>query len=154
MKSNLKKLLIVTITVVICAFLTVAGLAVSAASHHNAALESIESSIPEALDISTPALQDGVWLAKYHNGSSHYFVIDNKEASFSILDTEKGIGVPSRFEYDKSIGMYKLHIGSAENTENWRVIDNDGSTAVVKDANGDLITLSFLCEDADAYFND
>ena len=72
------------------------------------------------------------------------FFINDEEKSFSLIDPELGIGLPSRYEYLPELGIYKLHIGCEGNVENWRVIENNDITAVVSDAQGDVISLFYL----------
>ena len=150
MKSNPNKLLIIVITVVICSVLTVTGLAASAASHHNPAFDTPLSTVSAQNDSeSEPALKDGVWKAEYTNGNVCYFIINSKENSFTILNEDKSMGVPSRYEYDESTGVYQLHIGSVDNIEHWQVIDNTGDTAFVTTGNSELITLTYLSENTE-----
>jgi hypothetical protein len=80
------------------------------------------------------------------------FFISSEESSFSLIDPEYGIGVPSRFEYDSSTGIYKMQIAYEGNEERWRVIDNSNSTATVSNAQGDLITLYYLSNDTSDSF--
>lgn len=144
MKTDLRKAISMILVLLLCAATTIVGFTVSAANSSCAANASGESSE----DSSRPALKDGVWQAVYDDGGDKLFFISEEDRSFSLIDPDLGIGLPSRFDYDSSTGIYKLHIGCEENEENWRVIDNSGSTATVSDANGDLITLYYIADES------
>ena len=148
MKTDLRKIIAFILVIILCAAATVTGFAVSAADHtdHRAADNK------NAVSYSRPALKDGVWQAVYENDDSKLFFINSEEHSFSLINADMGIGIPSRFDYDASTGIYKLQIGYEGNEESWRVIDNSGSTATVSDARGDLITLYYIAGDSSDSF--
>ena len=143
MKAEIRKIIAMILLVVFCATAAITGIAVSAASHTNAA----STATPDRADNSKPALKDGVWQAVYEDGKQELFFINSEDSSFSLIDPEYGIGVPSRFEYDSSTGIYKMQIAYEGNEERWRVIDNSDSAATVSNAQGDLITLYYLSND-------
>lgn len=140
MKTDLKKVIVFFLVIILCAAATVTGFAVSAADYSDHPAASSENTGSN----SRPALKDGVWQAVYENDDSKLFFINTEEQSFSLINADLGIGLPSRFDYDASTGIYKLQIGYEGNEESWRVIDNSGSTATVSDARGDLITLYYI----------
>ena len=148
MKAEIRKIIAMILLVVFCATAAITGIAVSAASHTNAA----STATPDRADNAKPALKDGVWQAVYEDGKQELFFISSEESSFSLIDPEYGIGVPSRFEYDSSTGIYKMQIAYEGNEERWRVIDNSNSTATVSNAQGDLITLYYLSNDTSDSF--
>lgn len=135
MKYDLRKVIAMILVIVICAAAAVTGFAVSAAEHSHTTGSS-QNGV-------RPALKDGVWKAVREDGVQLFF-INESERSFSLIDPELGIGLPSRYEYNPDTGIYKLQIGYVGNEENWRVIDNSGRTATVSDADGDLITLYYI----------
>ena len=143
MKAEIRKIIAMILLVVFCATAAITGIAVSAASHTNAA----STATPDKADNAKPALKDGVWQAVYEDGKQELFFLNSEESSFSLIDPEYGIGVPSRYEYDSSTGIYKMQIAYDGNEERWRVIDNSGATATVKDENSKLITLHYLSDE-------
>lgn len=140
MKTDLRKVIAFILVIILCAAATVTGFAVSAADRSDrlAADSKTAGSDPR------PALKDGVWQAVYENDDNKLFFINSEEHSFSLINADMGIGIPSRFDYDASTGIYKLQIGYEGNEESWRVIDNSGGAATVSDARGDLITLYYI----------
>ncbi len=143
LKSNLRKFIAVALVIILSAAGAITGIAVSAASHSNAALP---ATVGQTADFSTPALKDGTWNAFYPDGTVLHFVISAEEDSFAIMDPDMGIGVPGRFEYIPAIGMYKIFFGSIDNELDWRVIDNSGDSAVVSNENSEIIHLTYLSE--------
>ena len=152
MKIDFKKPIAIILVIVFCAAATVTGFAVSAASHSNAAYDPASTADEKTTDFSKPALKDGVWQAVYEDGHSLYFFINEEMDSFSLIHPEKGIGIPSRYDYISAIGMYKLYAGSVDNELDWRVIDNNGVTAAVSDENGEIISLYYISDETiDSY---
>lgn len=145
LKSHFRAILATVAAVILCAAVTITGIAVTAASHSNAALP--DQTCEQTADFSKPALKDGTWLAEYEDGTKVHFVINTEADSFAIMDPDMGIGVPGRFEYISAIGMYKIYSGSVDNELDWRVVDNSGDTAVVSDENSSLIYLTYLSAD-------
>lgn len=139
MKTEFRKALSTILILLFCTAATITGFTVSAAHSAQSAAYGEGSG-----GDNRPALKDGVWQAVYEDGADKLFFIEEKEHSFSMIDPDLGIGLPSRFDYDGSAGIYKLHIACEDNEENWRVIDNSGKTATVSDANGRLITLYYI----------
>ena len=145
MKTNPMKLAAIIAVLVCCAVATIAGFTVSAANHARIATS---DKTDRSADAELPALKDGVWQAVYSDNSSKLLFIDQKKESFSIIDPEYDMGVPSRCEYDTETGIYKLQVGYEGNEERWRIIDNNGDTATVSDANSDLLTLYYISDTA------
>lgn len=143
MKNTFKKLIAFIFVIVFSAAAAVTGIAVSAASGSTVTTRTTDKTETD----SRSALKSGVWQAIYKTGESKLFFIDNEEHSFSLIDPSMGIGVPSRFDYLPELTMYKLHIGWEGNTENWRMIENNGITAAVSDESGDVISLFYLAND-------
>ena len=146
MKNGFVKPVAIILVILFCAAATITGFAVSAATHSNVAYDPAAGN--ERIDEgSIPALRDGVWQAVYDDDSSMLFFIEDKDHSFSLINPDKGIGLPSTYAYNDKIGMYKLQIAYAGNETYWRVIDNSGATATVKDENSKLITLHYLSDE-------
>lgn len=144
MKTHFNKIIAFILVIILSAVAAITGFAVSAASGSDVSARLSEKNGENA---SRPELRDGVWQALYKTGESKLFFIDREESSFSLINPDLGIGVPSRFEYIPELGIYKLHVGCEGNVENWRVIENNDITATVSDANGDLISLFYLAND-------
>lgn len=152
MKIDFLKPIAIILVILFCAAATITGFAVSAATHSNVAFSPAAKTncVDEG---SMPALKDGVWQAVYEDGSSMYFFIRDKDHSFSLINPDKGIGLPSTYAYNDKIGMYKLQVAYADNEKDWRVIDSNGATAVVSDENRELITLHYVSDETFESFN-
>lgn len=146
MKNDFLKPIAIILVILFCTAATITGFAVSAATHSNVAYDPATQT-EKADEGSIPPLRDGVWQAVYEDGSSKYFFIEDRERSFSLIDPDMGIGLPSTYEYNDKIGMYKLQVAYAGNELDWRVIDNNGATAVVSDENRELITLHYISDE-------
>ena len=148
MKSEFKKVLMMILVIMLCAAATITGFTVSAAHRTNAPRSADENDRP-----GRPALKNGVWQAKYENGDDKLFFINEEERSFSLVSADMGVGLPSRYDYDNTTGIYKLSVGYEGNEESWRVIDNSGSAATVSNAHGDIINLHYISGDSAETFH-
>ena len=73
MKAEIRKIIAMILLVVFCATAAITGIAVSAASHTNAA----STATPDKAGNSKPALKDGVWQAVYEDGKLLFSVKDD-----------------------------------------------------------------------------
>lgn len=144
MKAKLNRIIVFILVIILSAVAAVTGFAVSAASGTTVSTRASAKKSEEA----RCDLKDGVWQALYKTGESRLFFINSEENSFSLINPDKGIGLPSQYEYLPGLGIYKLHIASEENTENWRVIENNNNTAAISNAEGDVITLFYLSNES------
>lgn len=150
MKSRFRQILVFVLVIVLSGAAAITGFAVSAASENHVTSRANSQSAGASAG---SALKSGVWQALYKTGDSRLFFIDDEEKSFSLIDPELGIGLPSRYEYLPEMEIYKLHIACEDNVENWRVIENNDITAVVSDAQGDVISLFYLGSESMGSFN-
>ena len=136
MKSSAIKITAVILTIAVVAAASITGLAIAAAGGCNAAAMSESPAHPE--------LCNGVWQAVYGDGSSVYYIVDENEAAIDTLSAENGMGLPSRYQYDPSTGIYKIQLAYEGNEVIWRLIENSGGTAVLSDENGELLTMYYI----------